>query len=87
MMAKEPNNPKREETTMSKDEKNLPLAEVKDEELDQVSGGGNSLHVWGAWTNYKPCPNGCGNTVPWNWEGPCPACQGQENGPQNLDDE
>ncbi len=62
-----------------------PSPEIKDEELDKVSGGIN-LDSLGNYTSYKPCPNGCGRSVPWNWQGPCPACLDQGNGPQALGD-
>ena len=59
-----------------------PSSEIKDEELDQVSGGRGPVYYYGN----KPCPNGCGRLVPLNWEGPCPVCSGQPLGPQSMDD-
>ena len=62
-----------------------PSPEIKDEELDQVAGGFN-VDSLDNYTSCKPCPNGCGRPVPWNWQGPCPDCLSQGNGPQDQDD-
>ena len=61
------------------------IPEIRDEELDQVAGGINRDR-WDNYTSCKPCPNGCGRSVPWNWQGPCLDCLGQGNGPQSQDD-
>ena len=66
-------------------EKNVnPGPEIKDEELDQVAGG--CRPDFDDFIQFKPCPNGCGRPVPWNWKGPCPICSSQSNGPQGQDD-
>ena len=71
---------------MSENKKNVPLSsEIKEEELDKVAGGINRDR-WDNYTSCKPCPGGCGNTVPWDWQGPCLNCLNNPSGPQSQDD-
>ena len=57
---------------MENAENKIPTPEVKDEDLDSVSGG--AFHP-GWSSDSKDCPNGCGRKVPYNWVGPCPICR------------